>query len=141
MPCREHLSQLRQAGEQLKKLNVVVKVITFDADILALAYAKETELDWPLLVDKERSLYKAYGMLRGSWWSIYSPSSIWKYLKGIFRGQRPGKPGQDWSQLGGDVLIDPEGIVRLHYISRDPHDRPSVSNIVEVIERNSKPKN
>jgi alkyl hydroperoxide reductase subunit AhpC len=126
------LSQLRQQESELTERNIKVKVVTFDADFMALAYVKETNLAWPLLKDTELSLYTAYGMGRGTWWDIYNPISVLNYLRLIFTGKGPGKPGRDWRQLGGDVLIDPEGIIRLHYVSADPHDRPSVDSILTL---------
>ena len=86
-----------------------------------------------MLLDPNRELYKAYGMGRGNWWAIYNPFSILKYLYLIARGRRPGRPGKDWRQLGGDVLIDPTGIVRLHHLSKDPHDRPTASEIFDKV--------
>ena len=115
---------------------MLVKVITFDADFMSVAYVKKTGLPWPLLQDSEQELYNAYGMIRGSWWSIYGLPSIVRYLSLIVKGTMPGRPGKDWRQLGGDVLIDPEGVVRLHYISEGPHDRPSVQTLLSVIEKN-----
>ena len=97
---------------------------------MAMEYAQSTQLEWPLLLDTERQLYQAYGMERASWWALYNPVSIWKYLKLICAGKGPGKPGRDWRQLGGDVLIDPRGIVRLHFVSINSHDRPSVEAIL-----------
>ena len=108
--------------------------ISFDSEIMAKAYAEESGLPWPILLDSDQSLYQAYGMTRGSWWSIYGLSSICKYLSLMARGRKPGKPGKDWRQLGGDILIDPKGIVRLHYLSEGPHDRPSVETILSVVE-------
>ncbi len=102
---------------------------------MALAYIKETKLLWPLLLDEDQKLYDAYGLSAGTWWAIYKPGSVWKYLSLMFKGTRPGKPGKDWRQLGGDVLIDPEGIVRLHHVSADPHDRPTVKSLVELVRR------
>ena len=117
----------------LAEQGVQVKVVTFDADFMALAYIKETKLAWPLLLDREKALYQAYGMLRGTWWAIYNPVSIFGYLKLILRGRRPGRPGRDWRQLGGDIIIDPNGVVRLHHISADPHDRPTVESLLELV--------
>lgn len=126
------MTQLRQRESELTAEDIRVKVVSFDGDIMADAYRSQTNLEWPLLRDVDRSLYQAYGFTRGSWWDIYGPQSIWKYLKLIFSGRRPGKPGKDWRQLGGDVLIDSAGIVRLHFVSENPHDRPSVDEILEV---------
>ena len=134
MPCREHLTQLRQQEGRLNRLDVRAKIITFDDDVMALAYQKEMDLPWPLLSDPEQALYFAYGMTRGSWWAIYGMHSVWKYLKLMLRGRGPGKPGKNWRQLGGDILIDPEGIVRIHHTSTDPHDRPKVDWLLATIE-------
>jgi hypothetical protein len=125
---------LRQQEERLNELDVQVMVITFDADFMALAYIKETNLPWPLLLDSETLLYHAYGMTRGGWWSIYGLPSIMNYLQLMAKGRKPGKPGKDWRQLGGDVLIDPKGIVRIHHISTGPHDRPTVDLLLAHIE-------
>lgn len=133
MTCREHLRQLRQHQQELLDRKVAVAVITFDSDVLAKAYAKQTGLPWPLLIDRKHQTYRAYGMLRASWWSILRPSSIVKYLKlMLIKGHRIEKSGEDYRQLGGDVLINPQGIVRLHFVSDSPHDRPDVSEILTL---------
>lgn len=128
------MSQLRQQETRLKELEIQVYVVTFDADFMAIAYLNEIGLPWPLLLDSQQSLYRDYGMAQGSWWSLYGVPSIWKYLKLIGSGRWPGRPGKDWSQLGGDVLIDPQGIVRFHYVSTGPHDRPAVESLMAVVE-------
>ena len=120
------MSQLRQKQERLDELNIDVKLVAFDDDFMAKAYVAETKLDWPLLLDRDRTLYAAYGVSRGSWWAIYNAVSIAHYIWLMLRGVKPGKPGEDWRQMGGDVLIDPDGIVRLHFVISNPHDRPSI---------------
>ena len=39
----------------------------------------------------------------------------------------------DINQLGGDVLLDPNGIVQLHHVGKGPADRPSVDSLLDVI--------
>jgi len=123
------VTQLRQQELQFRDRNVDVAIITFDADVMATSYVRQTGLRWPLLIDSEHRTYDAYGMGRGSWWSILGPASIWNYLKLILRGRRVHKPGSDYRQLGGDVLIDPNGIVRFYFASDSPHDRPDTAEI------------
>ncbi len=127
------MAQLRQHETELEQLGVDVKVVTFDADYMALDYIQRTSLKWPLLLDSDQELYRAYGMERGGWWAIYNPIVIWGYLKLIFQGRLPGKPGRDWRQLGGDVIVDPTGIIRLHHISANPHDRPDIKSMLELV--------
>ena len=95
-----------------------------------MAYVRETRLSWPILVDHERKLYKAYGMEQGKAWNLYGPPAIWTYLKLLGRGRRLRRPGTDIHQLGGDVLIDPQGMVRLHYVGVGPADRPTISALL-----------
>lgn len=126
---------MRQQEQRLKDINVEVAVVAFDADAMARDYVKRTGLPWPLLIDSKQRLYTAYGMTQGSWWTIYGPPTIWGYIKLILGGRMPGKPGKDWRQLGGDVLIDPKGIVRMHYVSDGPLDRPSIESLLAVVEK------
>ncbi len=124
---------MRQHQSELARLDVDVKVVTFDNDFMAQAYVRDTKLSWPLLIDSRQELYEAYGLLRASWWTLLNPVTILGYLKLLWRGVRPGRPGSDWQQLGGDVIIDPAGNVRLRYVSNDPHDRPTIAMILEII--------
>lgn len=128
------MTQLRQYEERFAALNTAVAIVTFDANFMATAYVKDNAISWPLLIDTDRNLYRAYQMERASWWSIYGPSSVANYIKLLFRGRRLRRPGRDTRQLGGDVLVDPQGIVRLHYVSESPHDRPPVADILKIIE-------
>ena len=124
--------QLRERQGELQTAQIQVAIVTFEVDGLARNYVRQTNLTWPLLVDRERKLYHAYGMNRESRWRVLGPASWGKYLRLILRGQWPKLPTDDPYQMGGDVLIDREGIVRLHYISRTPADRPSVESILAV---------
>ena len=110
-----------------------VLVTTFEAGPLALAYVKEADMHWPLLIDESRAQYAAYGMHRGRWQDILGWSSWWAYAKLLFRGRRLRRSSGDLQQLGGDVLIDPTGIVCLHHVGTGPADRPSISSLLEVV--------
>ena len=127
------MSQLRHQQQRLDELKIQAKIVAFDNDFMAKSYAAEMHLEWPLLLDRDRKLYAAYGMSKGSWWAIYNPVSVVRYIWLILSGTKPGKPGEDWRQMGGDVLIDPSGIVRLHHVSSDPHDRPSVAQLLKTV--------
>ncbi len=114
---------------------MAVLVVTFQSGFLERAYVDETGLHWPLLIDESRDLYRAYGMERGRAWNVFGPRSLWVYLKLIFRGRRPRAASADPWQLGGDVLVDPQGTVRLHHIGSGPADRPEVETILNIVRR------
>jgi alkyl hydroperoxide reductase subunit AhpC len=123
---------LQERESDLKKYDIRPAVVTFEAGFLARAYAEDTGLVWPLLVDEKRELYHAYGMLRASFREIWGPATLWAYTKEIMRGRWPRKSTGDISQRGGDVLIDPDGFIRLHHIGRTPADRSGLEKILQV---------
>jgi len=122
---------LRDREEEFLRRNVRIVVITFENDFLARGYVEDTSLTWPLLVDDTRETYRAYGMLSASFWDIWGPKTWWVYLKEVLKGERLKKSEGDISQRGGDILIDPDGIVALHHIGVGPSDRPAVESILK----------
>lgn len=110
-----------------------VAVVTFEAGFIANAYIEDTGLTWPLLVDEERSAYEHYDMLEASFWDVWGPKTLWAYGKAMLGGQKLQKSDGDVSQRGGDVLIDPDGVVRLVHVGDGPADRPGVESMLEVI--------
>lgn len=126
---------MRQREADLDALDVRVAVVTFEADHFARAYAEESGLDWPLLVDTDRSLYRAYGMEQGRWRDILGPAAWAAYFRLLARGAKLKRSQGDVAQLGGDVLIDPDGIVRLHHVGEGPADRPSVDQLMTTAAR------
>lgn len=108
-------------------------MVTFELGFLAQAYVRETQLAWPLLVDESRALYAAYGMDRSGWWAVWGPASWWAYAKLLARGYRMRRSEGDVNQLGGNVLIDPAGVVRLLHVGSGPADRPSVASLLEAV--------
>ena len=124
---------MRDREEEFRRRIVRIVVVTFENDFLARRYVEDTSLTWPLLVDDTRETYKAYGMLSASFWDIWGPKTWWVYLKEILKGERLRTPEGDVYQRGGDVLIDPDGILSLHHIGVGPSDRPPVESILKRI--------
>lgn len=110
-----------------------IAVITFENEFFARSYVAETTLTWPLLVDDTRETYRNYGMLSASFWDIWGPKTWWAYLKQIMKGERLRKSEGDIYQRGGDVLIDPNGIVSLHHVGAGPADRPAIGTILSKV--------
>ncbi len=79
--------------------------------------------------------YRAYGLGRGELRSIFSPGTVWTYLKLLARGRRYQGRSSDYRQLGGDFVIDAAGKVRYEHRSVNPSDRPSPERLLEVLGR------
>ncbi len=124
--------QVQHARSAFDARGVRVGVVTFQDAAAARRYAEELALSWPVLLDEERRLYRAYGMGRARALDLWGPATWWAYLKEALRGQMPRPPQGDPTQQGGDVLIDPTGLVRLHHVGRGPADRPPVDQILAL---------
>ena len=107
-------------------------IVTFQSGPLVEAYARETSSTWPILIDDTLSVYRSYRMDHGRWWNIWGPATLWTYAKLLLRGRRLQDSNGDVSQLGGNILIDPGGYVRLHHVGKSPADRPTVESILGV---------
>jgi len=114
-------------------------VVTFEAGFLARAYVEETGLTWPVLVGESRELYRAYGMLAAGFWDIWGPATWIAYFREIVHGRRLKKSSGDIHQRGGDVLIDPQGIVRFHHVGSGPANRPPVDSLLRYVEEGATP--
>lgn len=110
-----------------------IAVVTFENDFFARSYVADTSLTWPLLVDDTRETYRNYGMLTASFWDIWGPKTWWVYLMQVMKGERLRKSEGDIYQRGGDVLIDPNGIVSLHHVGPGPADRPAIETILNKV--------
>ncbi|MBI1726623.1 MAG: redoxin domain-containing protein [Candidatus Rokubacteria bacterium] len=117
----------------MERLGIEIVAVTFEARERAEEYVRETGLPWPLLIDRRRVLYNAYGMGRGRPSAIWGPATWWAYIRLIGRGRRLRRPTGDIHQLGGDVLVDLAGRVALHHVGKGPADRPAVDALFDRV--------
>lgn len=123
---------MQQAEPTLAALDVRVLVVTFETPARARGYAAETGCPWPIVSDGERVLYGAYAMRRARLRHLLGPATWAAYWRELRRGVLPRLPAADTFQQGGDVLIDPAGVVRLVHVGSGPGDRPTVERILQA---------
>jgi hypothetical protein len=124
---------LRERAGEIEELGIATLVVTFERPDIASAYVEETALPWPLVLDPARRLYQAFGMARGDRWAIWGPASWGIYLSLLRRGRRLRPPTGDIYQLGGDVLIEPGGLVAYHRVGEGPADRPEIDELLGIV--------
>ena len=126
------MAQLCQYQDEFKRLNTKVLIIAFGTLPLAQAWLEETCAPFRLLLDPERTVYQAYGLKR-SLLRSWNPKTVWSYVQLLRAGRQWRGIQGDSTQLGGDFVVDADGIVRLAYRSRDAADRPSVEWLFTVL--------
>jgi len=115
---------------------VEVLLITFSSVGYGRIWLEEVCSTFRLLIDRERTVYGTFGLER-SLLRAWSLKTTWRYVQLRRVGYRWRGIQGDSAQLGGDFIIDAEGIVRLAHRSRDPTDRPSVDRLLTVLSRSN----
>jgi len=117
----------------------------------AAAFREDLQLDTPLYVDTTRASYRALGMKRG----IARTFGSWRRWLNMLRALRdglrqkrlrvivrwwcrsvpvlvPGTQGDAW-QLGGVLVVLPDGRVPYRYLSAVAGDHPPVSGVLTAL--------
>ena len=94
------------------------------------------ELPFPVLLDKSRESYSAWGLGRTNLFgAMLSPTLNWRYLKLLLRGERFLGFAPDMFQLGGDFVIDPHGKIAYACRMRNNGDRASADTLLRELRR------
>jgi hypothetical protein len=98
-------------------------------------YIEVNDVAFRLLIDPERRGYQAYGLGRGSRRRVYGWRSARRYFQ-IYRDRGLADihhATEDTLQLGGDFVVDPQGILTYGFWGTGPDDRPAVSELVAAV--------
>ena len=120
--------------DQFRALNTNIVAISFGISYWAEVWVKETKSPFPVWLDDERQSYQAYGLER-SFWQAWGLKNLGFYAKAILRGEKLHENRGDTHQLGGNFIVDGEGILRMVYPSRDPTDRPTIEAMLTILEQ------
>ncbi len=128
---------MRDQKAQFDELNTQIVVVSFTGGYWADHWLKDTGVDFPLLIDEDHTLYDNYGLER-SIWKTWQPKVILDYAKRLLKGESLKESSGDPHQMGGDFIVDRQGIIRLAYQSDDPTDRPPVDDLLLVLQQLTK---
>ena len=121
---------MRRRYPEIQASGGEVVAVSFESQARLAQLARQMQLPFTLLSDPQRETYLAYGLYRGSWRRMFGAKTIWSYIHLVLRGRRYHFLRSDLRQLGGDFVIDSEGIVRFEHRGAQPNDRPSVEQLL-----------
>ena len=131
--------QLQQSVDIWSRDDVQVVVLSFESPELLSRLAESFPDSWHFVADSDRSLYAAYGAGEASLLQLFSPRTIWIYLRALVGGRlvktrsRGDGGNPDTAQLGGDFVIGADGRVKLAWSSTTPADRPGMEVLREAL--------
>ena len=110
-------------------------VITFTEPPNVERYSERQSLPFPVLIDSERDAYQTFGIGRGTVRRVWGWRAARRYLE-IFRThgfQRLERATDDTLQLGGNFIVDPNGLLIYGYWGEGPDDRPEVQSLIDAV--------
>ncbi|CAN5636941.1 MAG: redoxin domain-containing protein [Chloroflexia bacterium] len=128
---------MRERQAEFDRRGVRIISVTFESETRIREYHEQGRLPFTTLRDPRRAGYKRFGIERQSARKIYSPGTIWYYIKRFLQGEMPSAAHGDLYQLGGDVLLDSDGSALWVYQSQNPADRPSVDDVLREIDQHA----
>ena len=110
-------------------------MITFSDPARLESYRQRHDLPFPILIDADRSAYRAYGLERGSVgrvWGRRAGRRYWELIRRDGLGALR-RPTEDTLQLGGDFVIAPDGTLAWGFWGEGPDDRPDPDELARRV--------
>jgi peroxiredoxin len=95
------------------------------------AFAHRLALPFPILSDVNGGAYRAFGLGKGL---TIRPRTVVTAVQLAWREKRLYRPVGDVMPVGGDFIVDGEGIIRFAHSSEDPTDRPDATDLLRLID-------
>jgi hypothetical protein len=127
--------QLHRAREQFDAAGARLVVVGQGTPAHAADFRRRQHVeDLMLLVDSEREAYRLAGTRRASLGELLGPKVAFKGLKATLRGHPQGATfgGGDPAQLGGVLVVAPDGSIPWGHLSEDASDNPPVDEVLDA---------
>lgn len=132
--CKEHARELHRHRDAFGEAGVGIVMIGPGTPAEAAAFIDALGLADPVLTDRDRSAYRAFGLGRAPVRSLLDPRVIAGGVRAATRGFLPRTSSGDPLQLQGQFLIDRGGIIRSATRPRLMSDIPSATALLAEAE-------
>jgi peroxiredoxin len=130
---RAHLAQLRQQYGRIQHLGGEVIVVSFEEKEGLQRLVSGHKLPFVILLDPQKEVYNKYGMIYKDQGRVGNLGTAIAYMRMRLSGYPRQQAGTDTRQMGGDVVIDRQGVIRFIYRSQYPHDLPDAAAVLKVM--------
>jgi len=132
MFCREQVVQLHHHKDEIHRRGAELITVGNGGTHFARAFREDMGITTPIFVDPSRATYRALGMRRGLLGTL-SAKTLLHAARALKRGFRQGRTQGDAFQLGGVLVIRPDGSVSLRYLSSEAGDHPPEADVVSAL--------
>jgi len=141
--CQAQVVAIRRDQEMFREAGAHVVLIGHGNHEDALAFLQAKRVPFPLLLDRDREAYRAYGLTQGKVMQVLSPKTALPWLRAELSPEtrQHGLMGGSFMQMPGTFVIDTGGVVRfrgglIQFAHRNKHvaDSPANDDILRVVE-------
>jgi len=133
--CREHVAQLREHQSEIKARGANLAAIGMGDFHYARAFRKETGISFPLLIDIERTAYRAVELKSANLLHLLRRDNAVARKRANAAGHRQHKLGENPFQLGASFVFGPGNVDRFTHISETFGDNAKVSDVLSTLSR------
>ena len=133
--CQEHVVNLRNDQDRFRGAASIVLVGQGDPEEGA-AFVGRKRVPFDCLIDPDRSMYRAYGLPRGTATQVFGFTAVTSVVRATLRPEtRHGTlHGGSLMQMPGTFVVDVAGIVRLAHRNRTIADNPPNDVLLAALE-------
>ncbi len=140
--CQTQVVILRNEHDRIRDAGAEVGLVGHGDPEEAVRFAASKRLPFPLLLDRDRGAYRAYGLVRGRAMQVLSPRVALPWIKAELASEtrQRGLNGGSFLQMPGTFVVDSGGVVRarsgtIRMAHRNRHfaDAPSVDRLLDVL--------
>ncbi len=114
--CRHRLEELSGKAPEFESRGIKLFAVVESTQKRAEQYAEEHGIKFPLVPDRERTLYELFEVKRGGLKEFLAPRAAAATMKAALKGHMHGRFEGSELQVPATFLLSPEGtVIRAHY--------------------------
>jgi peroxiredoxin len=146
--CQTQVVTLRNEHERIDRSGADVALVGHGDPDAAVEFASSKALPFPLLLDRDRGTYRAYGLVQGKAMQVLSPRVALPWIKAELSSEtrQRGLRGGNFLQMPGTFVVDTEGVVRarggmirMAHRNRNFADAPSIDQLLDALDGAERP--
>jgi peroxiredoxin len=141
--CQTQVVTLRDEHERINRSGADVALVGHGDPDAAVEFASSKALPFPLLLDRDRGTYRAYGLVQGKAMQVLSPRVALPWIKAELSSEtrQRGLSGGNFLQMPGTFVVDTRGVVRarggmirMAHRNRNLADAPSIDQLLDALD-------
>ncbi|HEV3387902.1 MAG TPA: AhpC/TSA family protein [Solirubrobacteraceae bacterium] len=134
MYCKAHAMQLHRARSDFDEAGATLVLIGQATPRHAAQFRRRQGIQLPVLADEDRVSYKAAGAKVAGITDLFGPKVIAKgALTGVREKAIQTRTIGDAAQLGGAIVVEPDGNISWSHMSNDAGDNASPEEIIAAV--------